>query len=212
MCMLQSVTEQINHTKETENKKKTDVRTVTIKSQDLMMKRKSDVNSQWVHIGGFPPLPITFFHKKVSASREHNTRRNAFIPSIHYSHGLIRMLDISICKFDKKILYISPHSAITHGSLGRLFGPVATFSIFLTTKRPSPSTLYSNKTNEQRENFHKGTQTWSSLMQIRKYNFQQPPIFVNDWYNAYWVAITSAVIPKFEPAFADCCATALSRW
>uniref|UniRef100_A0A7C8YDN4 Uncharacterized protein n=1 Tax=Opuntia streptacantha TaxID=393608 RepID=A0A7C8YDN4_OPUST len=37
--------------------------------------------------------------------------------------------------------YISPHSEMTHASLGRLFGPVATFSIFLTTKRPSPSTL-----------------------------------------------------------------------
>jgi len=37
--------------------------------------------------------------------------------------------------------YISPHSLIMQASFGRLFGPVATFSIFLTTSRPSPSTL-----------------------------------------------------------------------
>jgi hypothetical protein len=40
-----------------------------------------------------------------------------------------------------KLLYISPHSAMTQANFGRLLGPVATFSIFLTTKRPSPSTL-----------------------------------------------------------------------
>ena len=33
---------------------------------------------------------------------------------------------------------------MTHASLGRLLGPVATFSIFLTTRRPSPSTLCVN--------------------------------------------------------------------
>uniref|UniRef100_A0A0A9EAG7 Uncharacterized protein n=1 Tax=Arundo donax TaxID=35708 RepID=A0A0A9EAG7_ARUDO len=37
--------------------------------------------------------------------------------------------------------YISPHSLITQASFGRLFGPVATFSIFLMTSRLSPSTL-----------------------------------------------------------------------
>jgi len=31
---------------------------------------------------------------------------------------------------------------MTQANFGRLLGPVATFSIFLTTKRPSPSTLY----------------------------------------------------------------------
>lgn len=36
--------------------------------------------------------------------------------------------------------YISPHSAITHASFGLLLAPTATFSIFLTTKRPSPRT------------------------------------------------------------------------
>ncbi|MFS7988351.1 hypothetical protein Hanom_Chr11g01033791 [Helianthus anomalus] len=40
--------------------------------------------------------------------------------------------------------HISPHSAIMQGNLGRLFGPVATFSIFLITKRPSPRTLCIN--------------------------------------------------------------------
>lgn len=37
--------------------------------------------------------------------------------------------------------YISPHSLMTQASFGRLFGPVATFSIFRRTSRPSPSTL-----------------------------------------------------------------------
>jgi hypothetical protein len=35
---------------------------------------------------------------------------------------------------------MSPLSAITQANLGRLLGPAATFSIFMTTKRPSPRT------------------------------------------------------------------------
>ena len=35
------------------------------------------------------------------------------------------------------VRYISPHWVITTGNLGLLLGPVGTFSIFLTTRRPS---------------------------------------------------------------------------
>lgn len=45
----------------------------------------------------------------------------------------------SIVKF-ARVRYISPHSAITHGSLGLFPPPVATFSTFLITNIPSPST------------------------------------------------------------------------
>ena len=40
------------------------------------------------------------------------------------------------CRFD----HISPHSPIATGSFGLFPGLVATFSIFLTTRRPSPRT------------------------------------------------------------------------
>lgn len=45
----------------------------------------------------------------------------------------------SVVKF-ARVRYISPHSAITHGSLGLFPPPVATFSTFLITNIPSPST------------------------------------------------------------------------
>ena len=45
----------------------------------------------------------------------------------------------------QKHFHISPHSVITTASLGRLFGPTATFSIFRTTNKPSPSTLCTSK-------------------------------------------------------------------
>jgi len=48
-------------------------------------------------------------------------------------------LSYPVQAIDRRVLHISPHSVMMTGSLGRLLGPVATFSILRSVSRPSIS-------------------------------------------------------------------------
>ena len=47
------------------------------------------------------------------------------------------VFNVESLMFNIKIIHISPHCEIITGIFGLLFGPVGTFSIFLTTSMPS---------------------------------------------------------------------------